>query len=180
MSVARQALKLCAPVSPVMVMRHIVCAPHPGVGRNRQDQSPARFQPGPDRLERGMVICNVFQDIEQRDQVKSAFRKGGKIRKCGWLDLSSKPLGRKCPCVGIKLGSRDAPEPREHFQIVTGAAPTIENGGELASAHGLGEKRRHEAAESLEPEMIALGERGGLQKSIHHADTIIDSVKNGR
>jgi len=63
---------------------------------------------------------------------------------------------------------------------VAGAAPAIEDGRTCPAAHGFRQKWRHEAPESLEPEMIPLGERRGLKKSIHYADRVIDSAKNGR
>ena len=47
-------------------------------------------------------------------------------------------------------------------------------------AHRLGQKECHEAPEPSEPEMIPFGPGGGLKKSIHYADTAIDSMRSGR
>src|SRR4026209_993824 len=62
---------------------------------------------------------------------------------------------------------------------MTGAAPAVEDRGRGTAAHGLLQKGGHEAAEPPEPEMIALGAGGGLKKSVHYADTGIESIRKG-
>ena len=69
---------------------------------------------------------------------------------------------------------------RSSRQVVAGAAAAVEDRGVGPAANRLGEKRGDEPPEAAEPEMVALGARGGFEKSVHRQVGRIDSMMIGR
>ena len=113
-------------------------------------------------------VVERVDDVEGRDDVEGGVgkRQGG----CGRLGDS-----RLVVLVGVgetAVGQVDPErraEPAEHLQVVAGAASAVEDARLVAidGSGGVLEQRPHETAESVEPEMIALGARSHFEKSIH-------------
>src|SRR5262245_13780689 len=124
-------------------------------------------------------IVQSINNVERWNEVEKCVRKR-EVRRGGLGDSPFSSTLRKREPGPCQVDSDRGTILSKQLEIVAGAASAIEDRRCLAAAYRVGEQRCHEAPESTEPEMILLGERGGLQESIHHADTIIDSVKTGR
>jgi hypothetical protein len=72
-----------------------------------------------------------------------------------------------------------APVGAEQAKVVAGSASAVQDPQVRAPGGRPLEERRHEAPETVKPEMILLGAGRGFEKSIHYG-TEIDSVYSGR
>lgn len=59
-------------VATMVMVRHVMRAPHPGIGGHSQQNFAAGFQLAFDVRQRGQIIANMLQHIEQRDHIIAA------------------------------------------------------------------------------------------------------------
>jgi len=71
---AREPGEVFLAVAAVMVMRDIVRAPHPRVGRDGEEQRTARFEASKNSGQRALVVDDMLQHIEQGDEIVTVGR----------------------------------------------------------------------------------------------------------
>ncbi|KQR83554.1 hypothetical protein ASG07_07530 [Sphingomonas sp. Leaf343] len=111
----------------MMMVHHVVRAPHPLVRRHRDQDLAPRLQQRLHRRQRRDVVLDMLDHIQHRDQIVRAPLHARQFRQRRIADRPPQPLARDLARRRIDLDRLDRAELRQHRQIVPGAAPDLQN-----------------------------------------------------
>jgi len=137
------------------MMGDVVPAPQGWHGRHREHQPAAGRELGPQRGERTLVVGNMFEHVEQHDQIISAVfeRHVGQIAA---LDRHAGPLRREGARMVIGLDRIDRAELLEHGDVGARAAADFQDPERPFPGPPALEQRGQDPAAADEPPMIAV------------------------
>ncbi|PAV69411.1 hypothetical protein WR25_08484 [Diploscapter pachys] len=114
-------------IAAVVVVHHVVRAPHPLVRRHRDQDLAARFQQARHALQRSDIVLDMLDDVEHRDQIVRSLRHAGQVGQGGVAHRPTESLARDRSRGGIDLDRVDVAELAEHRQVVPGAAADLQD-----------------------------------------------------
>ncbi len=159
---AEALLGVAALVMVDLVMR----APHPGMGRHGEEDAAVWPEPFGHAYERGPVLLDMLEHIEDGDEVVGLLRHALQLRQSGVAHRMAEALAGNDPSEAVNLGRVDPTETLQHREVVPGAAAHFEDSRLGGERHRALDQPREDVAPRAIPPM------GGVQ--LRHA--IIDDA----
>ena len=116
---------LISPVAAEMMMGDVVAAPQELKGGDRHKHQAGRLEMGIGPVERGAVIGDMFQHVEQTDEVKAPPKVG--VRHRSFHERRTGPFFGELACLRVGFEGPDPSEVAEHIQVPTGPRPDLED-----------------------------------------------------
>jgi len=153
-----------------MMVDDIVRAPQPRHGRHRDQYASARRQLAGERAQRGHVFRNMFQHIEQNDQVIMAVFQRHAVRQIAALDREAAALfGERARAI-VGLDRIDIAISLQQRQVGPGAAADLEDLERPCLRTIALDQPRYDLAAGGEPPVIGVDFRHAIiSRAIHQA-----------
>jgi len=136
-----------------VVIELVVRRPHPLVRRNRDQQLSSRFEARGEAGDCRIVVVDVLDHVERRNQVVPAPLDARQLGKRCRGHRAAQPFLGEPPRLRIDLDPVDRTEPLEHPDIVAGPAADFENPRILRRLDGPADKRVENLAAGAVPPM---------------------------
>ena len=118
-------------VAPMMVQHHVMLAPHPCVRGHGNQDGAARREAIADALQRSDIGPDVFQAVEQADQIEAGAPEGHVVGAVPLpnVEASTGLSTGDGTCLGVHLDSMDTPVGGKHVEVAAGARTDFQNRG---------------------------------------------------
>jgi len=121
-------------IAALVVVGEIVGAPHPLISGHGDQDPAARGELGGDAFERRLVAIDMFEHVEQGDEVVGAIGDPGEFGKRRVADLLAEPGAGQSARLVVHFERVEPAEAAQHAEIVAGAAADLEDSGIIGQA----------------------------------------------